>query len=137
MREPVSQTFHGRDVFAPVAAHLAAGAVVGSLGDRIGSITALDIPPVQTGTSAVTGTVIHIDRFGNAVTNLALSDLPSDPLIMAGGVTIDRLSSHYQQAPVVALVGSAGLVEVAIRNGSAAERLNLAVGSQIEVRQRP
>jgi len=126
-----SPTFHGRDVFAPAAAQLALGASLETLG------AVADEPLIRRTPEAtrrddggVQGEVITVDRFGNAVTNL---------LAMRGGeVQVNGLSLSLRRAYAdaapgepLALVGSSGLVEIAVRDGSAAERLGLRRGSSV------
>jgi S-adenosyl-L-methionine hydrolase (adenosine-forming) len=136
-RRPVSQTFHGRDIFAPVAAHLARGVPLSDLGKPVHELAcSLDQPPERTG-DVVRGAVIHIDRFGNAVTNLAEDLLPTSPMIEVRGVLVQGLASDYQSSPLSALVGSTGRLEIAVRDGSAAESLGLAVGDEVLVREGP
>ena len=133
-RRTVSDTFHGRDIFAPAAAHLASGVPIPALGPSIDALVRL--PQQATGVKAdeVTGTVIHIDHFGNAITNLTERILPAHPVIFAGNARIEGLARSYQASELVALIGSTGLLEVAVRNGNAAESLHLQVGDAVTVR---
>ena len=142
MRPSVSATFHGRDIFAPAAAHLALGAPFQALGPVVAPREAPWITPTPRGED-LEGEVIHVDRFGNAVTNLALADLLARaPLsgwsFEAGGVALGGLVATYGAAePGVPLVltGSAGLIEVAVSRGSAAEILGLRPGSPVFARR--
>jgi S-adenosyl-L-methionine hydrolase (adenosine-forming) len=124
-------TFHGRDVFAPAAANLALGAALQSLGAALTDPVVRRTPEaVRRDDGAVQGEVITVDRFGNAVTNL---------LALRGGVVrLDGLElpvrRTYADAPIgapTALVGSSGLVEIAVRDGSAAAVLGLRRGSAV------
>lgn len=145
-RRPVSRTFHGRDVFAPVAAHLARGVSVASFGSRVlNPIRLAQHPPVlRNGT--LEGRVVAIDRFGNALT-----DLTAETLASAFGTatsdeqyeitllerTIQGLARSYGDAPVgtlVAILGSSGRVEIAQVGGHAAERLGIGERDPIRVR---
>ena len=124
-------TFHGRDVFAPAAAQLAQGASLESLGDIADSPVIRRTPEAtRRGDGAVQGEVITVDRFGNAVTNL---------LAMRGGqvqvagltLALRRTYADAATGEAIALVGSSGLVEVAVRDGSASAQLGLARGSSV------
>ncbi len=144
-RPQVSRTFHGRDIFAPVAAHLAAGTDIHELGPRIAcdDLVRLDIPPaVITGGGEVRGVVMTFDRFGNALTNISGEQLAALPdagkfEVCLGGCRIVGLSSSYTSVPpgqALALVGSRGYLEIGINCGSAREVLGLAVGDPVRVR---
>lgn len=130
-REPVSATFHGRDIFAPAAAHLAAGVPLVELGPGIERI-AVDAgsTPRRTGRT-ITGRIRSIDVFGNAISNIRREDLPPEPSILAGGRRLEGLVENYQETELAALIGSSGYLEIAARNGSAAELLSLRVGDEI------
>jgi S-adenosylmethionine hydrolase len=130
-----SPTFHGRDVFAPVAARLAAGTPLEALGEPLHDpVRRRTPPPLRRADGALEGEILTFDRFGNAITNL----VPSRPV--AGCATVEMMG---QVIPVVrtygdvppgaplALVGSSGLVEVAVRNGSAALRFGMARGQGV------
>jgi S-adenosyl-L-methionine hydrolase (adenosine-forming) len=133
-RAPVSATFHGRDVFGPVAAHLAGGVPLAALGPPIDAIRALPLPaPLRDG-DAVRGSVIHVDRFGNLITNVESSDVPPRAAVEIGGRAIAGLSPHFQQeAELIALIGSSGLLEIAVPNGSAAALLGLGAGASVSL----
>ena len=135
-RKPVSQTFHGRDIFAPVAAHLARGVPLEALGAGISQLHADSSAPASTRGEAIYGRIVHIDRFGNAVSNVPADMLPAACRIEIGGKVLEGLAASYQDARVVALVGSAGLLEVAARNASAAETLGIRRGDPVVVRIR-
>jgi S-adenosylmethionine hydrolase len=116
-----SPTFHGRDVFAPVAAALAEGAALEEVGDVLHSPVRLRTPqPRRDADGSLHGEVLTIDRFGNAITNLVVRDLTG--LVMAGGRTARVVRTYGEAAPgeLVALVGSSGFVELAVREGNAA-----------------
>ena len=144
-RKPVSRTFHGRDVFAPVAAHLAHGLPIERVGVRITDPVRLPPHrPVSRGGELI-GHVILVDRFGNALTNLTEQDLsdgfpkvPENLLrVTALGRVIQGLSRSYGDAPVgtiLAIVGSSGRLEVAQVGGDASERLGLGEGDEVRVR---
>jgi S-adenosylmethionine hydrolase len=134
---PVSNTFHGRDVFAPAAAHLATGGRLLDLGPELKSIVVLERAEPIHQDGMVRGTIVHIDRFGNAVTNIPGELVAPDSEIVLAGMTITGLSSSYQDRPIAALVGSTGRLEIAARNGSAAEELGVSVGDPVIVRGKP
>jgi S-adenosylmethionine hydrolase len=122
-------TFHGRDVFAPAAAHLALGAALDSLGSPALELVVRRTPePRRRPNGSIEGQVITVDRFGNAITNLlglrALS-------VEVNGTTLPVRRSYSDVAPgaPVAVVGSTGLIEIAVRDGSGAAVLGLRRGS--------
>ena len=120
-------TFHSRLIYAPAAAALAAGVPLEELGPPLSSWTTLPraLASVES-TGKVAGEVVHIDRFGNLVTNIHGSQLPSRPRITVGSTVIDRVSDHYGEVEVggvLAIVGSTGKVEISINRGSAAKKL--------------
>lgn len=136
---PSSRTFHGRDVFAPAAARLAAGespAVLGSQGDPADLVRFATPAPVRHGDS-VRGSVTHVDRFGNLVTDIPARSLTPSALIEIGGEVISGLRSTYASVEadaLVALVGSTGMLEISVRDGSAAERLGVERGHTVYAR---
>ena len=136
-RMPVSATFHGRDIFAPAAAYLASGVALGLLGETIADVRALALPGVRRGgTGSVSGEVAYVDGYGNLVTNIAASDLPKGPVrVTVEGKTIRGLSRSFAEGgPLLAIVGSYGLLEIAVRNGNAAEALGARRGSRVTAR---
>lgn len=124
-------TFHGRDVFAPVVARLATGAVFSTLGEPT-SATMLRTPVAERTTTGWHGAIIAIDRFGNAITNLP----PDASRVSVSGreLRVVRTYSDLREGEAGALVGSSGLVEIAVRNGSAARELGLTRGATAEGR---
>jgi S-adenosylmethionine hydrolase len=133
LRVPASAapTFHGRDVFAPAAAELARGAELDSLGATHPSPIVRRTPePTRRADGAVCGIVITIDRFGNAVTNLIAR---RGGVVEVGQRSLVLARTYSEAAPgePVALVGSSGLVEIAVRDGSAAAALGLRHGSAV------
>jgi len=140
MRKPVSATFHGRDVFAPAAAHLSLGVGLEALGPAVRRIRAL--PPFRARRrpdGTLEGRVLHVDRFGNVVMDVRAEDLPAGRIeVSIGGQHIEGLTSTYEDGPdLKALVGSAGYLEVACRGGSAARQLGVDVGAPVLVMERP
>jgi S-adenosylmethionine hydrolase len=132
-RRPVSATFEGRDVFAPVAAHLARGGPLDDLGRRITALQAFPAFRAPSRDGSLAGIVLHEDRFGNLITDIRAADLPHDAVFVAGGVRL-RLSSTYAASTgLSAIVSSAGFVEIAMANGSASRVLGLAQGDTVRV----
>lgn len=133
---PVSQTFHGRDVFAPTAAYVANGVPLAEFGTSIQTLqcTSFEAPKRHRGT--LYGAIIHIDRFGNAITNVKADSVAAPVSLEVGGRVIEGLAASYQEARVVALAGSTGLLEIAARNASAAETLGIRVGDPVAIRKR-
>ena len=124
-------TFHGRDVFAPAAAALARGRSVDSLGSPFsGAIIRRTPEPRRVESGHIAGEIILIDRFGNAVTNLVGR---RDMIVEVGGreLPMHRTYGDAEPGQAMALVGSAGLIEIAVRDGNAATELQLARGDQI------
>ena len=134
-RHPVSATFHGRDIFAPVAAHLSLGVAQDDLGERVDSMVVLNAWPRLEGGATFDGNVIFVDGFGNLVTNLRSDRIPAGPVsVDVGGELLQGISETYAEADgLMALHGSHGYLEVAERNGNAAARLQAGVGDAVKV----
>ena len=141
--DDVSSTFHGRDVFAPVGAALACGADASQLGQRIGSIQELEAaqPSVQPGGTA-NGTVVHVDRFGNLITNFTeswLAERHGDPRttqVCVGQRLLRGVSQTYadvEPGQALALIGSTGRLEISVNGGSAAQELSAGLGTTVSV----
>ncbi len=129
-----SATFHGRDVFAPAAALLAAGRPLASLGTPCPDPVLRRTPEaVRIADGVVRGQVIAVDRFGNLVTNLVTG---SAATVEIGPHLLPLRHSYYSAEPgdLVALTGSSGLVEIAVRNGDAAARLGMGRGTPVILR---
>lgn len=143
--EEPSATFHGRDVFAPVAAHLARESAAGSIdlasyGSPIDAVQRFDMPVPKESSDAYRGEVVHVDHFGNVVTNLPegwVRRAGGSAVVEAGGKTIPvvRTYGDVEVGTLCALVGSSGWLEVSEREGSAAERLGLAAGIPVVLRK--
>ncbi len=134
----ISRTFHGRDIFAPVAAHLARGVPPEALGSPVSDPVRLELLlPEQQGNRHVVGHVIHVDRFGNLITNVPAAWLAdSDWACEIAGWRISHLSESYsavRPGELVALIGSSGMLEVALRDGSAARLLGAGVGQPVDL----
>ncbi|MHC5541973.1 SAM hydrolase/SAM-dependent halogenase family protein, partial [Singulisphaera rosea] len=139
-REPVSNTFHGRDVLAPAAAHLLLGRNPDELGPRLASYVPLPGLEPSRNDDGYSGEVIFIDAFGNLITNLDRTILDNHPLedwtIDVAGSRIAGVVTTYGHQPpgtLVALVGSSGRLEVSIVNGNAARRLTVGVGTKVNI----
>jgi S-adenosyl-L-methionine hydrolase (adenosine-forming) len=145
-RRPVSRTFHGRDVFAPVAAALASGIEPTMLGPEIDDPVRLDsIRPHADDDGTLTASVLHIDRFGNCITGIRREDLPPGSLrgrlvLEVGGREIRSLRRFYSEpggepGELFAIWGSAGFLEISADRESAARLLGLEPGQPVRVRE--
>lgn len=137
LRPDVSHTFHGRDVFAPAAAHLAGGLELERLGPAVTDPVKLALPRYSITPDAVLGSVVHVDRFGNLVTNIP-GEWASSGIVRIEGREIGPVARTYADVDpgrLVALVGSAGLVEVSVRDGSAASLLEVGRGAEASIRR--
>jgi S-adenosyl-L-methionine hydrolase (adenosine-forming) len=138
---PLSRTFHGRDVFSPVAAHLAAGVTPAQFGKPIEDyLRASFDKPTQTGKHSWTGTTLKADHFGNLATNFHIDQFPSirtNPFSLnCGSQTITRLALTFSEcAPgeLFVVVGSSGYLEIAAGQGSAAKALGCSAGSPVKL----
>jgi S-adenosylmethionine hydrolase len=133
----VSHVFHGRDIFAPCAAALAAGVPLESLGTSITDPVRLDLPQPQATPGGWKGQVIHVDHFGNISTNLTDTHLGEAPgaTIRLGGVNIHGMIKTFGERPVgalVALYGSNGNLIISVVNGNAAQQLGVQIGDVVE-----
>jgi S-adenosylmethionine hydrolase len=136
-RQPVSGTFHGRDIFAPVAAHLAAGLAAARLGKRIDDLAQPGfLDPRQTSERTWVGEILHIDRFGNLITNFRASEFPlletRNVRLMIGGQRVSVMAHNYaERAPgeLFLILGSSGYLEVSIGQGSAAHTVGCETGA--------
>lgn len=139
--KPVSRTFHGRDIFAPVAAHLAAGLLPSKFGKRIEDFLKLTLDqPNRTGKRAWTGTVLKVDHFGNLITNLHIDqflDVRTRPFELNIGLEkLSRLALTFSEGnpgELLVIAGSSGFIEVTANQASAAKRLGCGVGSPVEL----
>ena len=137
-----NHTFHGRDVFAPIAAHLTQGVTPNQLGPQLSTLNHLRLPTPEKTEQTLTGTVLYIDHFGNAVTNINTTDIhpfPTSALwVSIGARLLGQLVSTYasvDEGEPVVLINRWGRVEIAIRNGSAAQELGIEPGSSVEMRR--
>jgi S-adenosylmethionine hydrolase len=132
-------TFHGRDVFAPAAAQLLGGVALDDLGEPVSEPVLRRTPEARRlPDGSIEGTVIAVDRFGNAITNL----LVTGPMAQGGGsllvrertIPMRRVYADAEPGTALALPGSNGLLEIAVRDGSAAERLGISRGERVVLR---
>ena len=143
---PVSQTFHGRDIFMPVAAHLAAGAELASVGSPIdpADLVTLPSPTSRVHDGEAEGEVMSVDRFGNVQLSITASDADQlgigfgSPLVVRCGrrqLTVPYLETFGSVAPgeVVAFTDSAGLISLAVNAGDAAQQLGLPPGAHVRL----
>ncbi|MBA7614280.1 hypothetical protein ES703_21543 [subsurface metagenome] len=133
---PVSTTFHGRDIFAPVAAHLSLGTPARDFGDLISSLFTFPPPRPQIKEDGVlTGCVLHIDHFGNLITNFKEKDLPQGRLFIevAGHIIEDVSQSYAEASDLLAIIGSSGNLELSLKNGSAARLLRAKIGNEVSI----
>ena len=137
--KPVSQTFHGRDIFAPVAAHLAGGAAPAGMGKRIDDYARPSFEkPQASGKGSWSGRVLSIDRFGNIITNFHIDDFPDlarEPFRMTLGTRqVDRMQRNYAEgkpAELFMIVGSSGYLEISVNQGCAAEIAGCEIGAPL------
>ena len=140
----VSNTFHGRDIFAPVAAHLSLGVPLGDIGPPVQTLVQLPIQVPELSGNILTGQIVKIDRFGNAITNISetaiarLEDASIGEIpvyeIRVGGVRLNRLNCAYAESGIgkpLAIIGSYGLLEIAINGGNAKEGLGIKWGDPV------
>jgi S-adenosyl-L-methionine hydrolase (adenosine-forming) len=159
-RSTISSTFHGRDIFAPAAAHIAAGVPLEELGPVVTHPTKLPLPQLSVSSQSIKGEIIYIDRFGNGITNIGrlIWEGPVLHLDPAFGDTAPRMinasrvavilpeapshsdigqirRTYGQTAPdqVLALVGGEGMLEIAVNQGHAARALGLRIGAPVEL----
>lgn len=136
-----SATFHGRDVFGPAAARLAAGAELGDLGAPIDTLTPLHWPLPRVDEQGVFGMVLHVDHFGNCVTNITRDDVEGqrdgrDFKCFAGSTVFRNHVRTYAEVGAgdpLTLFGSAGLLEIAVNRGHASELLSVERGDTVHL----
>jgi len=141
--QPVSHTFHGRDIFAPVAGWLSKGVAPEEFGTEISDYVRLPVPQVERiGANTLRGVVMKVDKFGNLITSIGIQDVPglltdSPPPIkvLIADLTISQLCRAYAEGGegVFAILGSSGYLEIAARQASAAEKLGAGVGTPVGV----
>lgn len=143
-RQPVSNTFHGRDVFAPVAAYLSKGVEAAKFGDEINDYARFAAPRAKSaGANNWKGVVLKIDKFGNMITNITPGDIPQifdgssqGFKITAGKAEVSKLYTSYaagQPGELFAILGSSGFLEISANKGSAARLAGADRGSEVNV----
>lgn len=135
----VSKTFHGRDIFAPVSAHLSLGVPPSAMGRKLDGIEKLSLPTPVVQENRIVGQIIAFDRFGNAITNIPeeLLEGKENLKIRIGEHIIEGLSNFYGEkeppAPL-AIIGSSGFLEISVNLASAREILRLEKGDEVEIK---
>jgi len=138
----VSGVFHGRDIFAPVAAHLSLGLSLDQLGPEIRDLVTLPSPYLNRQQDRIVGQVMHIDHFGNVLTNLQRPDIESlgpGVTVRLGQLRIEGLKRAFafgEKGEPTAYIDSSGHLAVAVVDGSAQDRLHCRIGDRVEVRAR-
>ncbi|MFN8485678.1 MAG: SAM-dependent chlorinase/fluorinase [Anaerolineae bacterium] len=134
----VSATFHGRDIFAPVAARLAMGVPLADVGEPLSDPLRLpDLTPTRASDGGWDGAVIHVDHFGNLITNIpgrAVASGVCQAEVAAAAMPVARTYADVAAGELLAYVGSSGLLEIGVRDGSAALRLGVGVGAAVKLR---
>jgi S-adenosylmethionine hydrolase len=135
-QKEVSRTFHGRDIFAPVAAWLSRGVLPEELGDEIADFVRFEIGrPQKAGENTLRGEILHVDRFGNCITNFDKQLLPESFHLEIKGHKVAKLQNFYAEADdrdkLFMLFGSAGLLEISAFRDSAAEIMNVEAGERV------
>jgi S-adenosylmethionine hydrolase len=138
-RPEVSPTFHGRDIFAPVAAHLSLGTPPSEFGNPISSLVMLPLlQPHREPDSTLVSRILHIDNFGNLITNARNFDLPPETTgitVKVKNKLINGLVKTYAESDgLCALIGSSGHLEIALKDGSAAVYLKAGVGDEVKIK---
>ena len=134
-----SNTFHGRDIFAPVGAHLASGVALTELGKAIDpdSLVKLPLPELVIKEREISGCIQYIDHFGNLITNISADLIDSQSLsviVKEGEISFGKTYSDVAVGEMLALIGSHGWLEIAVRNGSAREKLQSDWGDRVIIR---
>jgi S-adenosylmethionine hydrolase len=135
-RQPASTTFHGRDIFAPVAAALSTGVEVEAFGSVITDEVRLDSLVAEVKNGRVEGRIIHIDRFGNCITNITpdVFEFGNGASLVIKGETIRKIREFYADSDpneLFAIWGSAGFLEISMNGSSAADKLRIKTGDRI------
>jgi len=134
-RKEISSTFHGRDIFAPVAAHLALGVNINKIGKVFTDFEKGKTPDVKIRGNQITGSIIYIDRFGNCITNIPAGLIKNKKIsIHIKNLFIDRLSATFSSVgrnSILAYIGSSDMLEIGINSGSAAKNLKIVKGTKV------
>ena len=136
-RKPVSPTFHGRDIFAPIAAWISRGVPLHQIGSPLQDPFRLKLHAIQkVKDTLIQGQILAVGQFGNLITNLKPADVPHAYKILAGQREITSIHETYQEAPpgeLFVFPGSAEYLEIAVKDGSAASVIKVKAGSPIGV----
>jgi len=139
-RNPVSNTFHGRDIFAPVAAWLSKSWQTSSFGDPVTDFVRFALPKPKAAGNTIKGVVLRIDSFGNLMTNFTPQDVPALTApdgkftISVGNAQINKVFATFAQGPPgepIAVIGSSGYLEISVNKGSAARTLAVSRGAEV------
>lgn len=138
MLENISNTFHGRDVFAPAAAHISRGIPLKHLGEKVDHYMGLDIPKAHKISGGIKGRVVYMDHFGNLITNIEREDIGDKPVaaVRAGGYLIRGMNQYYSQSKageLLAIMGSFNTLEISVNRGSAASIMGYSHHMEVEV----
>ena len=137
-KHPISQTFHGRDIFAPVAAHLSNGVNATEFGSKIKDVVRFEEnKPRKISDKEIEAEIIHIDHFGNLITNLTRNDLPQSFTLKINGEKIEKMQDFFaeaEQKELFMILGSAGFLEVVAFQDSAAKILLAKIGQKVIVK---
>lgn len=140
LNERISNTFHGRDIFAPVAAHLSIGTPPQAFGPTIEDAVYFRWAQPIADSEGIQGWVSHIDTYGNLITNIPEGLLPQNGQtglkIYAGSTilkSVERCYSSVSEGEPLALIGSSGMLEISVRDGNAAELLSARKGTSVSV----
>ncbi len=135
--QPISNTFQGRDIFAPAAGLLSGGESPERLGDPIEDFARLDLPcPRQVAPGRWQGEVLKVDRFGNLITNFTAAELPARFWLTVGQARVEKLHAAYSSAPpgaIFAIAGSSGFIEISVKEASAAAAAGAGPGAPVAV----
>ena len=144
--QPTSRTFHGRDIFAPAAAQLVRGVPLEDLGEAVAELHTIGLPQPVVDKNGIDAHILHVDHFGNLVTDLTYAGLCAwqqdgheHLSITAGDVRIYEISGTFSDvAPgrPVAYFGGSTRLEIAVRQGNAAAKFNLGIGATVRVERR-
>lgn len=136
--ENPSSTFHGRDIFAVVAGHISKGIDFKSLGPIAHNLVKQEFPEIKTLPSGIVGEVIHVDRFGNLMTNIEANKLDKKVKgVIAGDVTFKDIKKYFSEVSEgegIAMINSFGYLEIAVNKGRADEKLKMYNGSKVYVK---
>lgn len=139
MLEEISNTFHGRDIFAPVSAYISSGIPLEDIGPELdkNTLVYIDIEPKSDG-SEIIGEVIYVDRFGNIISNVEINeeDLERVRLIEVGGVKVWRYAKYYSELEIGEIgwtITSFGTIEIFRNQGNVAKELNIQLGDRVVV----